>query len=270
MGLWGDLFGGDAEKEAAAKDQAAAQSYQNQALGYLQSGYGSGTTALNQGISAYNPLAQLGQQYNQAGTTWLNALGVNGPQAQAQAQSAFTASPGFHLTQQTALDAIDRRRAIGGMYASGNADQDTSNWITQNLYQNQYQPWMQGLQSAAGMGGQYTGAAAQGQQQGYTSLADLASQYAQNQSNIAGNVMNTDVAANNLAAAGEAQGAKNLLGAGLSIAGMVAAPFTGGLSTALGGLANMSGLGSTLGGMGITYGLPGTATSNLFGPAAPR
>ncbi|WP_340667854.1 hypothetical protein [Bradyrhizobium ottawaense] len=234
-GFFDTLFGGGAEKEAAEKNRQLASQYQTSALDYLKTGYGTGSDAINKGISAYDPLAALGVKYSAAGDTWLNALGVNGAEAQKQAQSQFTTTPGYDLTQKAALDAIDRRRAIGGMYASGNADIDTADWVTKNLYETQYQPWMTGLQSAAGMGGQYTAGAAQGRQQGYTSLADLASQYSQNQTNVANNYMGQNVAANNLQAAGEAAGAKNLLGAGLSIAG---AAF------------GMPGLGSVFGGGG--------------------
>ncbi|QOG23159.1 hypothetical protein [Bradyrhizobium sp. SEMIA] len=234
-GFFDTLFGGGAEKEAAEKNRALAAQYQTSALDYLKTGYGTGTDALNKGIAAYDPLAALSVKYSAAGDTWLNALGVNGTDAQKQVRSQFTTIPGYELTQQAALDAIDRRRAIGGMYASGNADEDTANWITKNLYETQYQPWMAGLQSAAGMGGQYTAGAAQGRQVGYSSLADLASQYAQNQTNVANNYMGQNVAANNQQAAGEAAGAKNLLGAGLSIAG---AAF------------GMPGLGSVFGGSG--------------------
>ncbi|WP_445215462.1 hypothetical protein ACKWRH_23570 [Bradyrhizobium sp. Pa8] len=259
-GFFDTLFGGGAEEEAAAKNRALASQYQTDALGYLKSGYDTGTSAINSGISAYAPLAALGSKYNAAGDTWLNALGVNGPEGNAKATAAFQTTPGYDITQKAALDAIDRRRAIGGMYASGNADLDTGNAVTGMLYNTQYAPWMAGLQSAAGMGGQYTAGAAQGQQQGYSSLASLAQQYGLNQSNVANNTMGTNVAANNLQAAGEAAGAKNLLGAGLSLAGMVAAPFTGGLS--LGSLGGLFGGGTPT---GATTGGYSSTGGNLFG-----
>ncbi|MBR0741159.1 hypothetical protein JQ581_29930 [Bradyrhizobium liaoningense] len=243
-GFFDTLFGGGAEREAAEKNRALAAQYQTSALDYLKTGYGTGTDAINKGVAAYDPLAALGVKYSAAGDTWLNALGVNGADGSARATQAFQTTPGYELTQRAALDAIDRRRAIGGMYASGNADQDTANWITKNLYETQYQPWMSGLQSAAGMGGQYTAGAAQGQQQGYTSLADLARNYGLDQSNVANNYMGQNVSANNMQAAGEAAGAKNLLGAGLSLAGMAFGGGGGGMLSSLGGM--FGGGGSTL------------------------
>jgi len=168
----------------------------------------------------------------------MSALGVTDPSV---AAGKFQTTPGYQLTQNAALDAIDRRRAIGGMYASGNADQDTANWITKNLYETQYQPWMQGLQTAAGMGGQYTGAAAAGQAGGYTNLANLAQQYGQSQTGVYGNELSGQMDANKLEAAGAAAGAKNLLGAGLSLLSL---PMGGGMSLG-GGL--ISGAGGLIG-----------------------
>lgn len=233
-GFFDTLFGGGAEREAADRNRAALAQYQGNSLDALKAAYGTGTDAINKSIGAYDPLAALGNKYNQAGDVWMSALGVTDP---SKAAAAFQTTPGYKLTQDAALDAIDRRRAIGGMYASGNADIDTGNWITKNLYETQYQPWMQGLQSAAGMGGQYTAGAAQGQAGGYTNLANLAQQYGNNQTGVYGNVTSGNIAANNQQAAGEAQGAKNLLGAGLSLAGMAtgAGAFTG-LGTSLGNM----------------------------------
>lgn len=267
-GFFETLFGGGAEKEAAEKNRALAAQYGQQAQGYLTSGYDTGVTNLNKAIGAYDPLSALAAQYNKAGTLNLDVLGVNGPEAQARARSAFTTTPGYDLTQKAALEAIDRRRAIGGMYASGNADQDTIDWVTKNLYEQQYAPWLAGLQQAGNTGVATTGAVAAGQAGGYGSLANLAQTYAGNQAGVAGNQTNLGVQANNLQAQGEAAGAKNLLGAGLSLASLAfGGGAGGGLGSLLGGLGGGSnGIGSMLGGMGITYGNAGMPGSNLYGP----
>lgn len=263
-GFFETLFGGGAEKEAAERNRAIAAQYGSEAQNYLTTGYGTGTENLNKAIGAYTPLQGLADQYNKAGTLNLDVLGVNGPEAQAAARSAFTTTPGYDLTQKAALDAIDRRRAIGGMYASGNADQDTIDWVTKNLYEQQYAPWVAGLERAGNTGVATSGAVAAGQAGGYGSLANLAQQYAGSQAGVAGNVANQNVAASNLQAQGEASGAKNLLGAGLSLASLAFGGAGGGLGSSL--MSGVSNIGSTLGGLGITYGKPGTAGSNLFGP----
>lgn len=211
------LFGGGAEKEAADRNRAITAQYGNEAQNYLTTGYNTGRTDLNQAVGAYGPLADLAKGYNKAGSLSLDALGANGPEAQAAARSAFTTTPGYDITQKTALEALDRRRAIGGMYASGNADQDTMDWITKNLYEQQYAPWMAGLQQAGNTGVATSGAVASGQAGGYTNLANLAQQYASNQAGVAGNVATGNTNASNLQAQGEASGAKNLLGAGMNL-----------------------------------------------------
>lgn len=244
-GFFETLFGGGAEKEAAERNRAIAAQYGSEAQDYLKTGYATGTENLNKAIGAYDPLAALATKYNQAGTLNLDALGVNGPEAQAAARSSFTTTPGFDLTQKAALEAIDRRRAIGGMYASGNADQDTIDWVTKNLYEQQYAPWMASLERAGNTGVATSGAVAAGQAGGYGSLANLASQYSSNQAGVAGNVANQNVSASNLQAQGEASGAKNLLGAGLSLASLA---FGGGMGGGGGGL--LSGLSGMLGGGG--------------------
>jgi hypothetical protein len=228
------LFGGGAEAEAADKNRQLAAQYQTNSLDALKQTYGQGTDYLKSGVAAYDPLASLGAKYGQAGDLWMGALGAGGPTGTANATAAFQTTPGYALTQKAALDAIDRRRAIGGMYASGNADIDTGDWITKNLYETQYAPWMAGLQSAAGMGESATAAAAGGQAAGYGALSNLASQYGQNQTGVYGNFMNTNVGANNQQAAGEAQGARNLLGAGLGLASIAGG---GGMFS---GLSNMA------------------------------
>lgn len=259
---WDTAFGGGAEKEAADRDRAIMAQYGQEAQGYLTTGYGTGTTNLNKAVGAYDPLSTLATNYGKAGALSLDALGVNGPEAATRAGGAFQTTPGFALTQKAALEGIDRRRAIGGMYASGNADIDTGNWITKNLYEQQYAPWMAGLQQAGQQGGQYATTAAGGQAAGYGSLANLAQQYASGQAGVAGNVASGNVSASNLQAQGEASGAKNLLGAGLSLASLAAGGIGGG-----GGLVNAatSGIGNITG-ANWAVNNPGVAGSAYYGP----
>lgn len=228
MGFLDTLFGGGAEKEAAAKEQQYAQQYQQNALGALGTTYGQSTGYGQQAVGAYAPLTDLASKYGKGGDLYLDALGVNGPEGQARATATFQTTPGYDITQKAALDAIDRRRAVGGMYSSGNADIDTANWITKNLYEQQYQPWMAGLQGAGVQGQQAATTAAGGQAAGYGALANLAQQYGQSQTNVYGNYASQMTDAAKLQAAGEAAGAKNLLGLGQALLGSatkIATPF---------------------------------------------
>jgi len=236
-----DLFTGDADRRAAEANKALAAQYKTDALGAQQTGYDTGTAAIDKSVAAFDPLVSLGQKYGRAGDLNLDALGVNGAEGTARATGAFQTTPGYDLTQKAALEAIDRRRAGSGMYASGNADIDTANWVTKNLYETQYAPWLSNLAAAGREGGQYTTTAAGGQAGGYTNLASLAGKYADNQSNIFNNVTQTGIGANNQIAAGEVAAGKNLLGAGLSLASL-AIPGGGSVGGAL-----MSGAGNLFG-----------------------
>jgi hypothetical protein len=239
------LFGGGAEQEAAQKDIAAANQYQTQAQGALQQGYTTGSQALNSAVGAYTPLANLGTTYSAAAPAYMAAIGAGTPQQQAAAQQSFQSSPGYQAMLDQAAQSAARTSATSGMGSSGNAiiDQILGG---AGITSQQYQQYVQNLQNAGQMGISATGAAAQGQAAGYGSLANLATQYGEDTSGVAGNVESTTVGANNLAAAGEAAGAKNLLGAGLSLAtlGLGGNPFGGSLT---GGTSGGSSLLSSLG-----------------------
>jgi hypothetical protein len=267
-GLLDIMFGGGAEKEAADKDRAAAAQYQQNALGALGSGYNTGTGAINSAISGYTPLANLGQTYAGGANTLMDALGVNGAEGNARATAAFQQAPGYQYTLNQALDAVNRKQGAGGMGNSGNADLANIT-AASGLASQGYQSWLSNLMSTGQLGASTMGTAAAGTAGQYDSLANLAQTYANNQTGVYGNDLSTTVGANNLQAAGEAAGAKNLLGAGLSLAslGMGGIGGMGGLGSMLGGA---GGMGSALGGLGITYGTPGMSGSNLYGPVAPR
>ena len=173
------------------------------------------------------------------------------------AQQAFQTTPGYALSQAAGEDAINRQRGATGMYNSGNAGEDLLKFGQNNLYQTQYPPWMAGLQGAGQLGVQATGAAATGAGALDTSLANLAQTYGQNQTGVAGNVLSGDINANNLQAAGEAAGAKNLLGAGLSLA-----------TLAMGGMGG-GGFANSLIGQGFTGLKNMNLGQSLFGGGSP-
>lgn len=244
-GFFDTLFGGGAEREAADKNRAQIAQYGTQAQDYLKSSYDTGRGDIGSAIGAYTPLTDLAAKYNQGGDLYRDALGINGPQGNARATGAFQNNPGYTGAVTAGLDAINRRRGVGGMSDSGNADIDALTF-GQNLQNQQYNTWLQNLQSTGQTGVGLTGQAAAGQAGGYTNLSNLATQYGQNQTGVAGNILSGNTSANNLQAQGEASGAKNLLGAGLSVASLA---LGGGMGGGLGGL------GSALGGGGGTAGV---------------
>ena len=250
--------------------------------------------ALGQAGQAYAPLSSFASQLAPSTQMYMNSLGLNGAQGNAAATSAFQTAPGYDFQMQQGLDAINRARANAGMLNSGNTSIDAMTY-GQGLANQAYSGWQSQLQglinpqlsalgtAAAGQAGADTNMAtaygtnaaantalqgtvaagqagtntalAQNQANLGNSLAGLYSGNAANQVALQGGVTSADMSANNTAAAGQAAGAKNLLSAGLGVAGLVAGGPIGG---AIGG-----GLGSLFGGSN-----GGTAASPLPGLTA--
>jgi len=260
-GFFDTLFGGGAEKEAADKNKALYNQYGQLGTGYLDTGFSGSKDALATAKGEFAPLSAL---YSKGSNLYADAMGVNGAAGGQNAWSAFqNANPQTQGVVNYGLDAINRRRAAGGMLDSGNADLDALNFA-QNTQNQQYNNWLtnlggydqKSLTTAGAMAGVDTG------------LANLYQTDATNRVGLQGNVTSGNANANVLQAQGEAAGAKNLLGAGLGVASLAmgGAGGLGGLGSMFGSAAG--GMGSALGSMGVTYGMPGAAGSNLYGPKA--
>jgi hypothetical protein len=234
MGIFDTMFGGAAEKEAADKNRALYGDYQNKGSGYLSTGYTNSKGYLNDALGAYQPLADLAKKYTGGTDMYLDALGLNGATGTQAAKSAYTAGPGYDWQLGQGLDAINRRRAAGGMLDSGNADIDALTY-GQGLAKQDYGGWLDRLSGINNNAISTTSGAAAGQAGAYGSLSDLETGNATNQVGLLGNTTSGMASANNTEAAGKAAGAKNLLGAGLSLASLAAGGFGGGgLGSALG------------------------------------
>jgi hypothetical protein len=236
MGFFGDMFGGAAEKEAADKNRALYGDYQNKGSGYLSTGYTNAKGDLNSALGAYQPLSDLAKKYTGGTDMYLNALGLNGQTGSDAATAAFQKGPGYEFTLGQGLDAINRRRAAGGMLNSGNADIDAQKFGT-GLADQTWNGWLSNLQGVNQNALSATSGAAAGQAGAYGSMANLETTNAGDQIGLLGNTTSGMASANNTEAAGRAAGAKNLLGAGLSLASLAAGGFggLGGLGSALGG-----------------------------------
>ena len=260
----------------------------------LNTGLSNQLGALGQAGQAYAPLSALAGQLGAGTNMYLNSLGLNGAQGNQAAVDAFQTGPGYQFQLDQGLNAIDRARANAGMLNSGNTSIDALTY-GQGLANQAYGGWQSQLQGlinpqlsalgtaaagqsaadtnmanvygtnaaantalqgtvAAGQAGANT-ALAQNQANLGNALAGLYSGNASNQVALQGGVTSADMSANNTAAAGQAAGAKNLLNAGLGLAGLVAG---GPLGGTIG-----SGLGSLFGGAN-----GGTAASPLPGLTA--
>lgn len=208
------LFGGGAEREAAERNRQLLQQGQQAGLGYLNTGLDKSSGYLT---DAATSLGALGTKYGAGSTLALDAYGANGADGNARALAAFQAGPGYQFAQDQGQQAVERRRAISGGYDSGNTDIDLLK-MSQGLANQEYGNWRNGLS-------QFISpelAATQGQAGALGSLGNLYQQDATNRVNLQNSTTSGGISANNQQAAGESAGARNLLGAGLSLASLAA------------------------------------------------
>lgn len=240
------LFGGGAEKEAAEKNRQLYGQYQTAGQGYLDSGLAGSKDALATAKGEFQPLSAL---YSKGSGLYADALGINGAEGNTRATSAFQAGPGYQFSLDQGLDALNRRRAAGGMVNSGNADIDALKF-GQGLANQEYGGWLSNLSGYDNKALTTAGAMAGVD----TNLANLYQGDATNRIGLQGNTTSGMAGANNTQAAGEAAGAKNLLGAGLSLATLAAGGGLGGLGSSLGSLTSKLGAGKMLFGGGSPSG----------------
>lgn len=219
MGLF-DIFTGDSVKDAADANKSLYQKNQATGLGYLNTGLNNATSALNSGIGAYSPLANLGASFGNASNMYLNALGVNGQAGTDAARSAFQSSPGYQFQLGQGLQAIDRGAASKGLLSSGNTLMAEQNY-GQGLANQDYTNWLNSLGSFTYPAISATQGAATGQAQGYGNLANLAQNDAQNRVNLNTTTTSGLANANMQAAQAEMQGSGNLFNFGLNTAKLI-------------------------------------------------
>lgn len=216
--------------------------------GILDAGKASSLAALNGVQGIYDPLQA---KYGAGTSLYLDSLGVNGAGGNTRAVDSFQAGPAYEFTRDQGIEALNRRRAAAGMLDSGNADVDALKFGT-GLANQTYGGWqdrlaglinpeMTAASGAAGARGaisnlhQQDALARLGLEQGVTqgqaganagrgandlalgnSLAGLYTGDASNRVGVAGNQLSGTTAANNMVAAGEIGGAKNILNAGMA------------------------------------------------------
>ena len=217
--VWGAQFLKDAEEQRV--------------MPTLKEGYNTARYDLNKIENIYNPMAT---RYNAGSAMYSDALGLGGATGTRRAQQAFNAGPGYSFAMDQGMEALNRRRAAGGMLNSGNADADAMTF-GQGLANQNYGQWLDRLGGMDQRGLQLGGARAATQ----GALADLATQYANRQAGViqdnVNNIVGLNVGALKAGDQARAQNEANTLG-------MV----TTGLNL-LGGLSGMGGGGGGLGGL---------------------
>jgi len=207
--------------EKAAADQAAqlAQGY-----GDLTKQYGLGRGALTTDYAAaLAPWTQQGTYAAQGQNALADYLGFNGPEGNARALAAFQNNPGYQFQLQQGMNAIDADAARRGQLASGNTDIDLMKYA-QGLAN---QSWGQfGAQLAPFLGAGQTAA---------TGIAGintgLGNQMAANYTGLGQGQAAIEAAIGKAKAGGDLasyDASKNLIGAGLAVAGDVATAMGGG------------------------------------------
>jgi hypothetical protein len=227
----------------------------------LDRGRADSLASLELARNAYDPVAALGAKYGAGTDLYMDSLGARGAEGNARAQAAFNAGPAYQFTRDQGIEALNRRRAAAGMLNSGNADIDALTYGT-GLANQTYGGWQDRLgglinpeltatsgaasgraaasSNIANMIGQDTlarlnleqgvaaGQAGVNSARGANdvalgnSLAGLYTGDASNRVNIAGSNASGQMAANNMQAQGEAQGARNGLNAAFGLASLVA------------------------------------------------
>lgn len=156
MGLFDIFSNKNAQDAANAKIAGINQGY-NSATGAVQTGIDSANNYYN---SAGNAWQTLMGQGNQAGSAYADALGLNGPDGNARAKTAFQSNPGYQFAQDMTTQATDRGAAARGMVASGNtinAEQTNANNLANqqwSSYLNSFSPLLnQQTAATAGLSG---------------------------------------------------------------------------------------------------------------------
>jgi len=244
MGIF-DIFTGDSAKKAAEENKQLLQ--QNQATGTatLQQGQNSAIGALDKSAGLYGDLAS---KYGKASSLALDALGVNGPEGNARATSAFQAGPGYQWNVDQALQGVLRNNNATGGVAGGNTLAALSDRAG-NMANQEYGSWLDRLNGYVSPELSATG----GQAGSIASEAPVYTGTAANIANLGTNTTNGVANQNTQAANAEMQGSGNLWGLGLNLAKLGVGALSGGTSLLGGGSGGGGGVASTINYGGRTY-----------------
>lgn len=232
MGIF-DLFTGDPAKKAAEENRGNLTALLNNGTSIYSRGHGDAKGALDSAIGGFQPLSDLATNYGAGSRLYLDALGVNGPGGNERATAAFTTSPGYQFNLDQGLEALNRRRAAGGMLNSGNADADAIRYGS-GLASGEYTNWLQNLGGVNNNALTATNAAATGKAGVYGGLAGLAQQNAGNLVNLNSSVTNGINSQNTQQANAEMAASGNLWNFGLNLAKLGTGFAGGGLGGGLG------------------------------------
>lgn len=202
-----DSFTGKAQADQIKKSS-------KEAMGYLDKGAAGARTDITSGADkAYGYLDPYTQHSGATNALLANYLGVNGPEAQAQAMADFQNDPGYQAQFQQGVNALDRSAtARGGLY-SGAAMKGLTEF-GQQFQRQAFNDRLNALSGFAGQGLQAAGAGANIASNTGNTLGNLSFGLGQQKASNAINKGNALAQASGI-------GINNLLGvAGLGISGL--------------------------------------------------
>lgn len=244
MGLF-DIFNSSSGKQAASDAAAARNTGYNNAFSQASDYYNTGLTGATE---QYNKASDLFNQWYDTGSSanqmYANALGLNGAEGTAAAQSAFTESPSYQYSLDQGLNAILRSQSAKGMLGTGNTTTDELVYAT-NLANQEWQSYLNNLNTASASG--QSAASSQASQ-----LDQLASTISNTNTNLGNLAYSTQTGIGNSNAqmvtdqyAAE-QAANQNLWNGLFQVGGLAASLAGGGLPSFGGDAGLGSWGATV------------------------
>jgi len=176
-----DVFSSSGGKKAAADANAARttglRTGYDKASALYDEGLAGATTQYERAAEPFGQFVETGVAGNKA---YGDAIGLGGEEGYGRAVEMFQANPGYEFAMESGLDAIDRRASARGMLGSGNTNTDSITF-SQGLANQEYQNWLNNLNTAS-QGGQQ----AAGTQAGiFTGLGDKINQTGTNKGNLA-------------------------------------------------------------------------------------
>lgn len=139
MSIFGDLFSGNAAKDAAQRQINALQAGRTEAKGDITTGQNTVNATFGQGAA---PLQQNYASTSAGAEQLAKLLGIGGTSGDIQATLAKI--PGYEFTVNQGIENIDRNQAAKGALNSGNTDVAIADYVTGKANQN-YQDYVKNL-----------------------------------------------------------------------------------------------------------------------------
>lgn len=195
------IFGGDATKDAATANTRLLSKLKKEGTGIIDQSSQQAQGYLNDAGNLYSGLAS--QAQGNLGY-YKDALGLNGAEGNAATMDRFQAGPGYQFALDQGLSALERRAGAQGRLQGGETALDTLGYA-HGLANQEYNNWLSNLQGYDSQQNQNYLAGIGGQAGNLGDLASLATGTGDRRLNLASEVVNGKMGANNQYASGQNQ-----------------------------------------------------------------